>query len=177
MSNGSKEWETSLVGHFLDSKLPFHVVNSTARKIWRNAGLLEVHSKGNGFFLFKFRNEAGLLEVLEGGPWLIAGHHIFLKRWRWGLRLTKEVVSRIPVWVQLHDVPLEYWIAEGLSCLASAVGIPLYADSATEGRRRLNYARVCIEIDASKPIVTEFSVDLFNDAMQVDGTSLISVIY
>ena len=44
----------------------------------------------------------------------------------------KENVAKILVWVQLHNVPLEYWTAKGLSYLASDVGTPLYADAVTE---------------------------------------------
>ena len=53
-----------------------------------------------------------------------------------------DAVAKIPVWIQLHNVPLEYWNEAGLSCLASAVGVPLFADAATEGRRQINYARI-----------------------------------
>ena len=55
---------------------------------------------------------------------------------------------------------MEYWIEDGLSYLASAVGVPLYADSATESHRRINYARVCVELDATKPLIDEFLIDV-----------------
>ena len=51
---------------------------------------------------------------------------------------------------------MEFWTPEDLSYIASAVGIPLYADSSTEAYTRMNYARVCVEIDASKQLVHEF---------------------
>ena len=55
---------------------------------------------------------------------------------------------------------MEYWTEEGLSYLTSVVGVPLFADLATETRRRINYARVCMELDANKPMIDEFIIDV-----------------
>lgn len=57
---------------------------------------------------------------------------------------------------QGYGLPLEYWTSEGLSHVASAVGKPLHADSFTSYRRRIRFARVCVEVDASKTLVKEF---------------------
>lgn len=58
----------------------------------------------------------------------------------------KEQLSKIPIWVQFSNVPLEFWNEEGLSYIASAVGVPLCADAAIESGKRLSYARICVEI-------------------------------
>nr|XP_034902021.1 uncharacterized protein LOC118039434 [Populus alba] len=65
---------------------------------------------------------------------------------------------RVPVWVRLCNVPLEYWTIKGLSCIASAIGVPLRADRTILLRKRLSYARVCVEIDASKTLVKEYDL-------------------
>ncbi|KAK3189546.1 hypothetical protein Dsin_029107 [Dipteronia sinensis] len=77
------------------------------------------------------------------------------------LILSKDSYSKIPVWVKLFNIPHEYWNEEGLSHIASAVGKPLYADSLIESMKRISFARVCIEIDASCDLVNSF--DLFMD--------------
>ena len=96
-----------------------------------------------------------------------------------GLKLNKESVSRIPVWTQLHNVPVEYWTSEGLSSVASVVGVPLYADEATENFRRINYDRICIELDASRTLVKEFEVitHRFEQGSLVKGKAIIKVAY
>ncbi|GKC22950.1 zinc knuckle CX2CX4HX4C containing protein [Tanacetum coccineum] len=45
--------------------------------------------------------------VLEGGPWLIRKSPIILKKWSMDTRLLKEELTRIPIWVKLHDVPIQ----------------------------------------------------------------------
>jgi hypothetical protein len=72
------------------------------------------------------------------------------------MQLLKDDLARIPVWVRLFNVRLEYWTIKGLSCVASAIGVPLHADHTTLLRKRLSYARVCVEIDASKTMVKKF---------------------
>lgn len=63
------------------------------------------------------------------------------------------------MWVRLYGLPLEYWTPSGLSHLASAVGRPLlYADSMTASRRRISYARICVEIDASKNLIRDLDL-------------------
>lgn len=58
----------------------------------------------------------------------------------------REQLSKIPIWVQFSNIPLKFWNEEGLSHIASAVGIPLYANSLTEDGKRLSYARICVEV-------------------------------
>ena len=62
----------------------------------------------------------------------------------------------------MHNIPVEYWTEEGLSKLASAIGVPLYADHATESRKRISFARVCVEIEATRPLIEEFTLDILS---------------
>ena len=83
-------------------------------------------------------------------------------------------MDKIPIWIQLYRVPLKYWTKEGLSCLASAVGVPLFADAATESCRSVSYARICVELNAKNPLVKEFVADTFNSvAGTLSGTTKI----
>ncbi|KAK3218488.1 hypothetical protein Dsin_012458 [Dipteronia sinensis] len=157
--NGSKAWKNYLVGYFIEKKPHFSLVNNIAMRLWGNRGVQEVLANDRGFFFFKFLDDEACSNVLESGRWLFAGRMVILKKWHPRLILTKETCSKIPVWVKLFNIPYEYWNEEGLSHIASAVGKPLYADSLTESMKRISYARVCIEIDATCELVDSF--DLF----------------
>lgn len=56
-------------------------------------------------------------------------------------------MNKLPLWIRLYNVPLQYWTAECLSYLASAIGKPLYADEMTESSKRISYAKICVEVD------------------------------
>ena len=62
-------------------------------------GLVDVLPQGNGIFFFRLSKDSGCKIILEGGPRLITGRHLFLRRWEAGLNLSVEAVDRIPVWI------------------------------------------------------------------------------
>ncbi|XP_024962394.1 uncharacterized protein LOC112502655 [Cynara cardunculus var. scolymus] len=140
--------------------MPFYVVNSNLNRMWRRYGLVNVASNYEGFFLFKFNNEEGMSYVLENGPWLVNGIPLFVSKWKAGSSLGKPELKKLPIWVNLYGVPLEVWNAQGLSELASGIGIPLTLDRATEERcisqsGRVGFARILIEVSADKAIADE----------------------
>ncbi|KAI8536320.1 hypothetical protein RHMOL_Rhmol10G0248100 [Rhododendron molle] len=59
------------------------------------------------------------------------------------------------------------WTGPGLSHIASSVGRPLYADRLTESGRRLNYAKICVEVDCSSQLPESFDLKYANGDMEV----------
>ncbi|GJR26585.1 hypothetical protein Tco_1102817 [Tanacetum coccineum] len=67
--------------------------------------------------------------------------------------LTKDSQIRVLMWVKLHDVLLATFTADGLSVIASRIGMPLMLDSytctmCTESWGMSSYARAMIKIEA-----------------------------
>lgn len=159
---GVKKWQSSLVGYFLDRQIPFMAVKSIVFKIWAKFGITDVLSNDNGFYFFLFNNDDGYKRLLDSGPSHIGGRLMVLKKWEPQMCLVKDQLAKIPIWVQLSNVPLEYWTAPGLSYVASAIGRPLYADSVTKRCTRLSYARVCVEIEVGAYLPSSFWLRLDN---------------
>ena len=158
VQEGCEEWKSTLIGYFVGKRLPYPVVNSIAFKLWGRVGLNEVLSTERGVFLFKFDTVEQADSILDRAPWHMVNHPMVLKKWQPNLQLDKEEFKRVPVWVRLMNVPFEYWTPKGLSCVASAVGKPLYADKITLTKKRMSFARVCVEIDASEEMITDFDL-------------------
>jgi hypothetical protein len=57
---------------------------------------------------------------------------------------------------------LEYWTNKKLSYVSSALGVSLHVDATILMRKWLTYARVYVEIDASKLLVKEFDPQCSN---------------
>ncbi|GKD50649.1 zinc knuckle CX2CX4HX4C containing protein [Tanacetum coccineum] len=70
-------------------------------------GLTRIMMNSKGFFFFKFKSSKGLDDNMENGPWMIRNSPIILKKWSMDTRLCKEELTRIPVWVKIHDVPIQ----------------------------------------------------------------------
>lgn len=84
------------------------------------------------------------------------GRPLVLKKWHPNITLSKEELHKISLWVKLYRLPLEFLTPTGLSYVASAVGKPLHADKQTANRKRINLARISVEVDASEELVQEF---------------------
>ena len=93
------------------------------------------------------------------GPWMFGGKNIILQQWHPRFQFDKNKISTLPVWIRLHGLPFPLWSKQGLSMAASMVGRPLSCDEQTYNCTRLEYARVCVEIDAAQPFIREFEID------------------
>lgn len=77
---------------------------------------------------------------------------VIVKKWSLSFDFRDEVLRKLPVWFKLPKLPLPCWGMNSLSRIGSLVGIPLAADECTTKQLRVNYARILIEMDATKLI-------------------------
>lgn len=74
------------------------------------------------------------------------------------MALLKESFDVIPVWAKIYGVLLKGWSHKGFSTVASTLGKPLYMDHVTEGRFRLGFIKVCVEIKASSRLLNHIEL-------------------
>ncbi|XP_031387323.1 uncharacterized protein LOC116200633 [Punica granatum] len=156
---GVDQWCHTLVGSFMGKAPEFGKVASVANGLWGKQGRVTVSTMGS-LFVFQFLNEEVMTWVLESGPWHVERKYLVLQKW--SPQFTEEVLNmrKMPIWVQLRKIPLQYFHPKGISYLVSAIGKPLYMDRATALRSRLDYAKVCIEVEVEKEIPEFLTVDL-----------------
>ncbi|KAJ6980749.1 hypothetical protein NC653_024181 [Populus alba x Populus x berolinensis] len=157
--DNSAQWNRCMIGFFPGFCMPFHVVNSIASRAWRSYGLENVTTTANGFMIFRFKIEDELHIVLEKGPWMFGGKNIILQQWHPRFQFDKNKITTLPVWTRLHGLPFPLWSKQGLSLAASMVGRPLSCDELTYNCTRLEYARFCVEVDATLPFVHSFEIE------------------
>ncbi|XVF50653.1 hypothetical protein PTKIN_Ptkin04bG0119100 [Pterospermum kingtungense] len=69
-------------------------------------------------------------------------------------------MSKVSIWLHLGNVPLELFTRKGLNYISSAIGNPLYMDIVTAERKKMAYAKVCVEIDVTRKIPRYITVNL-----------------
>ena len=74
-------------------------------------------------------------------------------------------------------VPFEIWAPEGLSRIASVVGKPLHVDNMTASKKRITFARICIEVDAEHDLIKELDACYTNPVTGDEETVPITVQY
>ncbi|KAJ9538505.1 hypothetical protein OSB04_031238 [Centaurea solstitialis] len=105
----------------------------------------------SGIFFFKFNDVGGANQVAALGYVMIHGIPFFLFPWDPTKGLTKPEHESCPLWVKLHNVPMVSFNKEGISRLASALGVPRQMDACTSSRcdkswGRPGFAKVLIDV-------------------------------
>ncbi|KAK8713740.1 hypothetical protein V6N13_148951 [Hibiscus sabdariffa] len=131
--------------------------------LWGKVSKVKVSLAGPNLYVFVFSNADARDWVIENGPWHFQNKPLILRKWEPNMSKLDFDLVCMPVWVQLYNVPLELFNKTGLSYITSALGNPLYMDSVTANRERLEYAKVCVEIGACSFILK------FIDVLLRDG--------
>jgi hypothetical protein len=167
IEEGILKWSSSLVGQFLDKPLPYYIVKRTVENLWAQYGKVEVYLLENGLYLFRFADEKSRDEVMEAKIWHMANKPLILRRWSPGMQLLKLSLSSVPIWIKMHNLPIEFWNTTCLSYVASGIGKPLCADSVTEEQLRIGFARVLVEVSIDSDFPKEIEI------VGVDGNRVV----
>ncbi|GJU18553.1 zinc knuckle CX2CX4HX4C containing protein [Tanacetum coccineum] len=151
----SLRFENTLYGYFIGKRMAFPVVEYYVKNNWAKYGLKRIMMNAKGFFFFKFDSRAGLDAVLEGGPWMVCNSPIILKKWSMKTSLQKEELTRVPIWVKLHNVPIQVFEEDVISLIATYLRKPIMLNSYTSS--------MCIP-DLDGPVVSDTNIT--NDGFQ-----------
>ena len=127
----------------------------------------------NGFYMVKFDLAADKKKVITGGPWLIFDHCLTVSHWSPEFASPDAKVDRIVVWVRCSGLNLVYYDESFLLAIASAIGQPIKVDTNTLKVERGKFARVCVEIDLTVPVVGKIWVNGHWYKVQYEGLCLI----
>lgn len=145
-------------GSFYLQRLSYLMVNAIPGRLWGVDRLTDVLSSSDGFFFFKCKSKDAIEKILEEGPWHMVNWPFSLRRWQPNLSILSKDLKKLPSWVKLLRVPLEYWTDDGLSILASGIGKLLFVDHRTMEKSRVEFARLCVEVQAANEMVRGVSV-------------------
>lgn len=167
----------TLFGYFLGKRLAFPIVENYVKNTWAKYGITKVMLH-DGFFFFKFSSSTGMEQVLENGPWFIRTIPLILNPWTTTTILKKEEITRIPVWVKLHKVPLVAYTEIGLSLIGSKIGRPIILDAYTSNMcldlwGRNTFARALIEVSSHQALMDSLVVAI--PLVDEPGHSLVTI--
>nr|GEW99676.1 hypothetical protein [Tanacetum cinerariifolium] len=124
------KFENTLVGFFV-GRVAFPLVKNYVTNTWNKFGFEKIMGDDEGVFYFKFATSKGLEQALKHGPWLIRNVPLILTKWTPKMTISKDQVTRVPVWVKFHKVPVVAYSEDDLSLIATQVGTPIKLDAFT----------------------------------------------
>ncbi|WOK99311.1 hypothetical protein Cni_G08023 [Canna indica] len=116
-----------------------------------------------GFFAFKFLSEEEYWRVYMDGPWFLRGHPLSVIKWKQCFQPLKEVVSIVPVWIQLLGLPFEFMHDSILPQIATVVGKLVKIYEFTLAKKRGKFVRVCILLDVKKHVEQDIWIETVNE--------------
>ncbi|KAJ9561591.1 hypothetical protein OSB04_006751 [Centaurea solstitialis] len=177
-SNNRRFASRAVVGYFLGSRVPFPIVQRSLRSAWGKYGFNDVMMNNNGFFFIKFNDEGGSNHAIEEGMLMIRNVPMFITPWDPSKGLARPSHASCPLWVKFHNIPLVLFNSEGISRVASAIGVPKRMDACTASMcdnkwGRPGFAKVLVDVWATGELRKELEVIIPH--LHDDGTDKIKI--
>jgi hypothetical protein len=146
MSKGDKPW----TARDLSAKLS---------ALWKLHGQWKIVSLGRGYYEFQFASFEDMRIAWSMGSMNLKPGVLRLSKWTNDFNPYTQRQTHAQIWIRLMELPQEYWRQRTLFEIASAVGTPLALDESTNHRTFGHYARVLVDIDLSRRIFDEITVE------------------
>ena len=162
-------WEHCLIAKVLGKRVRLQYYYDRFLSLWSPEGTLEIFELGSDFFLLNFSLPMDCEKVLERGPWLIHQHYITLRQWTPDFKPSEATTTHLKVWVDLLELPMEYYDNEVLLRIGAAIGRPVKIHPITERRERVRFSRLCVEIDLKRPFLSQIKIGQLQQQIQYKG--------
>ncbi|XP_057425674.1 uncharacterized protein LOC130719039 [Lotus japonicus] len=179
-----KPWQNSIIVKLLGKRVGLGLMKDRLSKLWHPAGEMEVIDLDFDFYVVRFANRVDYAHVFTGGPWMIMGHYLVVQQWRPMFIPSKGELTRVAVWIRVPGFPVECYDQEVLHEIGKNVGRFVKVDDHTwktmagKGQQgatmeRARFARICVEVDLRKTLVSKFMFEDEEFKIEYEGLSLI----
>ncbi|XP_058763358.1 uncharacterized protein LOC131636777 [Vicia villosa] len=144
--------------------------------MWVRKGVISIIDLSNDYYLVAFSHEDDKKAAMENGPWFIYDHYLTVKNWRPNFQPEIDTIDEVAVWVRIAGLPIEYYDPRALKVFGDRIGRTIKVDKTTIKQERGKYARVCVAVDLSKPLLAMFSVKGSNYKVEYEGLHLLCMV-
>jgi hypothetical protein len=136
-------------------------------------GVTNIIDLGNEYYLVAFSHEEDQSAALMNGPWFIYDHYLTVKEWSPNFHPTSDTIKKVAVWVRIPGLPIEYYDAKVLKSIGDRIGRKVKVDKNTLKQERGKYARLCVEVDLTKPLLAMFMIKERKYNVEYEGLHLL----
>lgn len=165
--------QPALIIKYLDKPVAFNLFKLRMAKIWNLQGRMDMIDVGSGCFVVRFSTADDCKRVLLDGTWKLFDNYVVAQRWRPDFDPKTSKLEKMPVWVRLPGLPVEYYRDDVLKLISQQVGTPLKLDKMTADVERGRFARAAVEIDLSKPLVSMVKIRRRVQHIEYEGIHVI----
>ncbi|QHO20966.1 uncharacterized protein DS421_11g342530 [Arachis hypogaea] len=154
-----KPWWRSLIVKLLGRKIGYAAMKRRLETIWGRFGGIDVIDLGNDFYIVKFLAQDDLDHALLDGPWKIYDHYLAIRLWEPNFNPLLTTIDKITAWVRLPGLPIELYNDQILRKIGDLIGKTCKVDYNTSHLCRGKFARLCVEVDLTKPLLGRYMVN------------------
>ncbi|CAN1824552.1 hypothetical protein LINPERHAP1_LOCUS30814 [Linum perenne] len=158
LRNFYKPWSMALVVRVLERSFSFGAVKRRLETLWAKNGAIQVSDVANSFFLLRCADAEDYQRAAFSGPWKIYDYYLSVARWSPSFN-EEEPLKSILTWVRLPRLSIHFFNKLAVSRIGNYIRKTVKIDLATSERARARCARVCVEIDVSKPLLGKYMID------------------
>lgn len=152
------KWKQTLIVKVMGRSVGYGYLQRRLMTLWRPKAKMEVVSVDNGYFLVKFASVDDYEFAKFGGPWMVLDHYLIVKEWMPNFDPFTDKTESMIVWIRFPCLPAEYYDHKFLMRVGAKIGRPINIDTATSLVSRASFARVCVEVDITKPLLAKFTL-------------------
>nr|XP_023905785.1 uncharacterized protein LOC112017557 [Quercus suber]POF19329.1 uncharacterized protein CFP56_17705 [Quercus suber] len=164
-------WSKALIVKVFSRTVGFSYLTFKINALWKPSARMYCVNLGKYYFLIKFSNADDYDKVLKRGPWFVGEHFLPIKPWEPYFRAFEDNLTSIVVWVRFPELPIEFYDMEMLKEIGRAIGPILWIDSYTATGSRGSFARLCIQVEINKPLITLIRIGRMVQEVKYEGIS------
>lgn len=84
---------------------------------------------------------------------------VIMKPWVLEFNFKEQIITTIPLWIKLPNLPLICWNSVVLSKIGSSLGKSLYEDECTTQTSRIYFAKILVEVDLTRPLANSIEIN------------------
>jgi hypothetical protein len=166
-------WKEALVIKVLGRKVGYQALKERLQRLWKLQGGFDMMDVDQGFHMVKCNLLADREKIMSEGPWMVFDHYLAVAQWSPEFAAPTTQVEKTLVWIRFPGLNLLFYDESFLLALASTVGTPIKVDTNTLNVERGRFARICVEIDLTKPVVGKVWINGHWYKVQYEGLHMI----
>nr|POE81323.1 hypothetical protein CFP56_61789 [Quercus suber] len=139
--------------------------------MWKPVGSKSCIALGSDFFLISFSVKEDYVKVLLDRPWFVGGHYLSIRSWEPNFKTSSANLSSVAIWVRLPKLPIEYYEPSVLKDIGKAIEPVLRIDTHKATEARDQFARLCVQVNLDKPIITLIKVGGIAQQVQYEASN------
>ncbi|XP_058727166.1 uncharacterized protein LOC131598601 [Vicia villosa] len=168
-----RPWRRGVIVKLLGRRIGYKALETRLKQMCVRKGIINIIDLSNDYYLVAFTYEEDKNAALVDGPWFIYDHYLTVKDWSPDFHPERDSIENVAVWIRISGLQIEYYDPKVLSFIGDRVGKSVKVDKNTLKQERGKYARICVEVNLTKPLLAMFTIKGRRYKIEYEGLHLL----